>query len=87
VYAHDLRFVADGRVLEAVEFNGGVAWLDPQTGQTLREAPSPEGDTMTACAVTGDRLAAGLVDRTVLFWQLPEWNEAERAAEADRPRD
>jgi hypothetical protein len=85
VYAQDLRFLADGRVLEAVEFNGGVVWLDPLTGQTLREAPPP-GHKMTACAVTGDRLAAGLVDRTVLFWQLPEWNETERTA-IDRPRD
>jgi WD40 repeat protein len=87
VYAQDLRFLADGRVLEAVEFDGSVVWLDPLTGQTLREAQPPSGYKMTACAVTGDRLAAGLVDRTVLFWQLLEWNEAERTAATDRPRE
>jgi hypothetical protein len=84
VIAQDLRFVAGGRVLEAVGFNGRVTWLDPLTGQALREAPPPVDNGMTACAVTDARLAAGLVGKAVLFWQLPEWDEAEHVAAPDR---
>jgi hypothetical protein len=75
-FAESLRFSASGRSLEVVEFYGKVSWVDPQTGQRLREAPPPEGHKVTGCAVSGQGLAAGVAGEAVLLWQLPTWDEA-----------
>ena len=75
--AVSLQFSADGRTLEVVSADGKISWLDAQTGQVLQEAPPPECLQVAMCAITKKRLAAGIGENALVFWQLPDWADAE----------
>jgi len=71
----NLRFSPSGRSLEMVSFRGEMARVHPKKGHVLQRSQPPAGHKVSACAVNAHSLAAGVVGKAVLVWQLPEWEE------------
>jgi hypothetical protein len=76
VVADSIRFSPSGRSLEIAAYNGAVYRADAKTGQVRQYVPAPEGHEIEACAISNRGLATGVVGAALLFWQLPEWEEA-----------
>ena len=76
VVAHDMRFAPSGRTLQIASYDGQVYRCDVETGRVRQHVPAPAGHEVEACAVTDRGLAAGVAGAAVLFWQLPEWEDA-----------
>jgi hypothetical protein len=71
-----VRFSPGGHSLELISIQGQMARINLQSGQIQQSVPPPEGLEIWACAVNHKGLVAGVVGKSVAFWQLPEWIES-----------
>jgi WD40 repeat protein len=70
-----IRFSPSGHSLELVGYRGKMTRVNPKTGRVRQESSPPPGHEVADCAVSRGGVAAGLVGKAVLFWELPWWKE------------